>query len=269
MEYCDQCLRLRSYVYIASVLNMILRAVNNTKNQITDQKNRVVWASSVRPRKDHQLKYSLPRHHRRRHRHRHRHRHHPRDEILARHQGEIFGVGVSGVAKECITESCNTSDSSINERPTELRENSKSFFCDDFCEFSVSVKFVVRLLLSVCLNVNREALVRQHLPSESISKTRSSEDELSEQFCLKSFTDLPSTLDKSPPKIHCLPCTAKVNGLHFVKTIRDSRSCRVSKGLPSPKGSMRPLLTMYKSFWSFYDRIIGLFISSGAVGPRF
>uniref|UniRef100_A0A1B0A1A3 Uncharacterized protein n=1 Tax=Glossina pallidipes TaxID=7398 RepID=A0A1B0A1A3_GLOPL len=101
-------------------------------------------------------------------------------------KGEIFGVGVSGVAKECIIESCNTSDSSINERPTELRENSKSFFCDDFCEFSVSVKFVVRLLLSVCLNVNREALVRQHLPSESISKTRSSEDELSEQFCLKS-----------------------------------------------------------------------------------
>lgn len=54
------------------------------------------------------------------------------------------------------------------------------------------------------------------------------------------FTERPSMRDKSPPKIHCLPGTESVNGLHLVNTSRDSKSWSDSKGRPSPSGSIRP-----------------------------
>lgn len=61
------------------------------------------------------------------------------------------------------------------------------------------------------------------------------------QYCL---TDLPSILDKSPPKIHCRPGIFSVKGLHFVNTSLDSKSCSVKSGRPSPTGSIKPELTV-------------------------
>lgn len=79
------------------------------------------------------------------------------------------------------------------------------------------------------------------------------------------LTERPSTRDKSPPiywisyniviftkqfykrvlpNIHCRPGTFKINGLHFVNTNLDSRSCSVNNGRPSPSGSIKPSPTV-------------------------
>lgn len=50
------------------------------------------------------------------------------------------------------------------------------------------------------------------------------------------------------PKIHCRPGDAKINGLHLVKTRRDSRSCKVSSGRPSPIGSISPPPTVISRY---------------------
>lgn len=62
------------------------------------------------------------------------------------------------------------------------------------------------------------------------------------------FTERPSILDKSPPNIHWRPGIVSIKGLHFVNTNRDSKSCKESKGRPSPSGSISPPPTVISRY---------------------
>ena len=67
------------------------------------------------------------------------------------------------------------------------------------------------------------------------------------------FTERPSTRDKSPPKIHWRPGAASINGLQRVNTRRDSKSCNVSKGRPSPNGSIKPPPTVISRYAAYFN----------------
>lgn len=104
---------------------------------------------------------------------------------------------------------------------------------------------VTDLLFFLTLKIQSTMFVKGK-GSSVMNKTRSRLTFANKMMSLKSnvqncLIERPSILDKSPPNIHCRPGIASVNGLHFVKTKRDSKSWSDNNGRPSPTGSIRPL----------------------------